>query len=97
MCIRDRTVITPVSVVSEQVPIVVTVYVKSVGTEILIEVVPEIVTLFVVGLYVKVIPAGRPVTTAVLAPPPISKTIGVITVLAGSFPLHIVGFLSPDT
>ena len=69
---RGLTVIIPLSVVSEQVPIVVTVYVKSVGTEILIEVVPEIVTLLVVGLYVNVIPEGSPVTTAVLAPPPIS-------------------------
>ena len=41
---KGFTVITPLSVVSEQAPIVVTVYVKSVGTEILIEVVPKLLT-----------------------------------------------------
>jgi hypothetical protein len=33
--------------------------------------VPEIVILLVVGLYVNVKPFGSPVTTAVVAPPPI--------------------------
>ena len=81
---KGLTVITPVSVVSEQVPIVVTVYVKLVGTEILIEVVPEIVTLLVVGLYV-CHSRWKSCHNSSVVIPPISKTIGVMSVLAGYF------------
>ena len=65
------------------------------GTEIATEAVPEIVTLFVVGLKVNDNPVGSPVTTAVFAPPAIWYAIGVIGVFKGSSPLQIIWFCAP--